>query len=96
MSQMQKCFMSGLLSLACSAALFSGFHFVDNTDVIKDLALKANKSVYLKSQREMNAEMAEIMLPYLQRQNKEEEAKNKVKKPNMVYVPEQLQNSGGY
>ncbi|EOC0012241.1 hypothetical protein ACI0X9_003952 [Cronobacter turicensis] len=96
MSDTKKCFLSALLSIVFSASLLVGFSYVDKSSNIHALFLKVNAPVYLKDQRVMNEEMAVIMLPLLKKQKKDEDERNRIKKPDMVYAPEQLQNSRGY
>lgn len=96
MSERKKCFISALLCIAFSASLLGVFFYVDKTSEIHELAVKARAPVYLKDQDVMNREMAAIMLPLLKKQRKEEDERNRIKKPDMVYAPEQLQNTRGY
>ncbi len=96
MSETKAYLLSAGVSLTCSALLFAAFSYADNSKQIQSLAEKATQPVYLKSQEKMNKEMAEIMLPMLQKQHQAEEARTKIKKPTTVYAPEQLQNSRGY
>ncbi|MEQ0217853.1 hypothetical protein ABLV18_26815 [Klebsiella sp. CN_Kp114] len=96
MSETKMFLLSAGLSLVCSALLVATFSYADKSSQIEALAKQAQKPVYLTTQEKMNKEMADIMLPLLQKQRKEEEARKKIKKPDTVYAPEQLQNSRGY
>lgn len=96
MSENKQYFFSTVLSLTCSLLLLGAFSFVNNASEIEQLQKKVSKTTYLQSQDEMNKEMAQIMLPLLQKQKAQEEARSKLKKPDVIYVPEQLQNSKGY
>lgn len=90
------CLLSAGVSLACSVLLIIAFSYADKSIQIQAFAEQAKKTVYLRTQEQMNKEMAEIMLPLLQKQHIEEKARSKIKKPDTVYAPEQLQNSRGY
>ncbi|EIZ1085938.1 hypothetical protein MPI44_004486 [Klebsiella oxytoca] len=96
MSDTKMYLLSAGVSLACSALLVAAFSYADKSPQIEALAELSKKPVYLNTQEKMNREMADIMLPLLQKQHKEEEARKKIKKPDTVYAPEQLQNSRGY
>lgn len=87
---------SGIFSLICSAILLWLFSYADKSSEIIILQESANKPVYLKTQEQMNKEMAVIMLPLLQKQKKQNEERSRIKKPDMVYAPEQLQHTKGY
>lgn len=88
--------LSAGVSLACSALLIAAFSYADKSSQIESFAEQAKKPAYLNTQEKMNKEMADIMLPLLQKQHKEDESRKKIKKPDTVYAPEQLQNSRGY
>ncbi|WP_243211212.1 hypothetical protein JQ760_028820 (plasmid) [Klebsiella pneumoniae] len=96
MSDTKMYLLSAGVSLVCSALLVAAFSYGDKSSQIEVLAEQLKKPVYLNTQEKMNSEMAGIILPLLQKQHKEEEARKKIKKPDMVYAPEQLQNSRGY
>ena len=96
MSDTKMYLLSAGVSLVCSALLLAAFSYADKSSQLEALAEQAKKPVYLNTQEKMNREMADIMLPLLQKQYKEKEARKKIKKPETVYAPEQLQNSRGY
>ncbi|MBX4658861.1 hypothetical protein [Klebsiella michiganensis] len=96
MSDTKMYLLSAGVSLVCSALLLAAFSYADKSSQLEALAKQAKKPVYLNTQEKMNREMADIMLPLLQKQYKEKEARKKIKKPDTVYAPEQLQNSRGY
>ncbi|WP_272671831.1 MULTISPECIES: hypothetical protein [unclassified Providencia] len=88
--------MSGLLCIAFSACLGAGVLLTDKSEQISELNTLLRKSNYLTSRDNMDHEMAEILLPRLQAQHEEIKKRGAIKKPDMVFVPEQLQQSRGY
>ncbi|PHM72183.1 hypothetical protein [Xenorhabdus sp. KJ12.1] len=96
MSETKMYFLSAGVSVVCSALLLIAFYYAGKSQQIKALEEQANNSVYLRNQDEINKEMVTIMLPLLQKQHEEEAKRSKIKKPDTVYTPEQLQSSRGY
>lgn len=96
MSETKMYILSAGFSLTCAALLIVMFSYTDKSNQIRAISEQTNKGAYLNTQLQMNQEMASIMLPLLRKQRSEEENQKKIKKPDTVYVPEQLMSSRGY
>ena len=96
MSERKLFLYSAIVSIACSVCLISIFSFFDKSIEIEQLRTKFSVPVFLSDRQVMNAEMANILLPFLQKQRDEEKTRGKIKAPDTVYAPEQLQQSRGY
>lgn len=96
MNELKHVYLSGLLCIAFSACLGAGVLLTDKSQQISELNTLLHKSNYLTSRDKMDHEMAEILLPRLQAQHEEIKKRGAIKKPDMVFVPEQLQQSRGY
>ncbi|EYU15103.1 MULTISPECIES: hypothetical protein [Photorhabdus] len=88
--------LSAVFSLTATATLISVFLLFDKSTQINAMQKKTSGNSYLSSRDVMDKEMAEVLLPYLQKQKAKEKLRGTVKKPDTVYVPEQLQQSRGY
>lgn len=96
MNELKHVYLSGLLCIAFLACLGAGVLLTDKSEQISELNTLLRKSNYLTSRDNMDHEMAEILLPRLQAQHEEIKKRGAIKKPDMVFVPEQLQQSRGY
>lgn len=96
MNELKHVYLSGLLCIAFSACLGAGVLLTDKSEQINKLNTVLHKSNYLTDQDKMDHEMAEILLPRLRAQHEELKKRGEIKKPDMVFVPEQLQQSRGY
>lgn len=96
MSETKHVVISGVLCLSFAACLCAAIILTDKTERIAVIAKKIQKTDYLTDQSVMDKEMAEILLPRLQAQQDEMKKRGELKKPDMVFVPEQLQQSRGY
>lgn len=96
MSESKLYLLSAGVCLACSALILVTFIYADKSAQIQALSVQAKKNVYLKNHEQMNEEMAFVMLPLLQKQHKLDAERSRTKKPDTVFVPEQLQNARGY
>lgn len=96
MNELKHVYLSGLLCVAFSACLGAGVLLTDKSEQISQLNTVLHKSNYLTDRDKMDHEMAEILLPRLRAQHEEMKKRGAIKKPDMVFVPEQLQQSRGY
>ncbi|MBN4867087.1 MULTISPECIES: hypothetical protein [Enterobacterales] len=96
MNELKHVYLSGLLCIAFSVCLGAGVLLTDKSEQIHELNAVLHKSSYLTDRDKMDREMAEVLLPRLQAQQEEMKKRGAIKKPDMVYVPEQLQQSRGY
>lgn len=96
MNELKHVSLSALLCIAFSVCLGAGVLLTDKSAQIRELTTVLHKSNYLTDQDKMDREMAEVLLPRLQAQHEEMKKRGAIKKPDMVFVPEQLQQSRGY
>lgn len=96
MSEIKHFVVSGIMSLGFSVFLCAAVIVTDKTERTTTLGNVIQKTNYLSDQAMMDREMAEILLPRLQAQQDEKIKRGEIKKPDMVFVPEQLQQSRGY
>ncbi len=85
-----------LINIICSASLLGAFNYFNQAQHITQLQNMLLTPVYLKDRQTMNKEMAEILLPMLEKQNEDNLKRSSIKKPDIVFVPEQLQQQRGY
>lgn len=96
MSEMKHVLISGVLCLGYAASLTAAIALTDKSPKIAVITSSIQKTNYLTDTAKMDREMAEILLPRLQAQQGEIKKRGEIKKPDMVFVPEQLQQSRGY
>lgn len=96
MSEMKHIVLSGVLCLGFTASLCTAVVLTNKTERIAVIAKHIQKTDYLTDQSVMDKEMAEILLPRMQAQHNKMKKRGELKKPDMVFVPEQLQQSRGY
>lgn len=88
--------LSALLCLTFTVGMISFLLISDVPEKTRILNQKITASTYPQSRDVLNKDMAEIILPYLKKQKAAEESQIKVKKPDEIYTPEQLQQSRDY
>lgn len=85
-----------VINVICSGSLLGAFNYFSQAQQITQLQNMLRAPVYLKDRQTMNKEMAEILLPMLEKQNEDNLKRSTIKKPDIVFVPEQLQQQRGY